>query len=147
MPAITTPSSSAHLAANVRYVEVSERLHKLNAMGAAAISLLTVVERWGNWRHVAVIIAVQAVVIAWNTLVNLVLLKRGNLVTAEVTRNVINIGSQVLLVHYLGWPFVCWLWLPYVAVAFDHMNERLAAGVTVAYAISFGAMATYDGVD
>jgi signal transduction histidine kinase len=116
-------------------------------MGAAAISLLTVVERWGNWRHVAVIVAVQAVVISWNTLVNLVLLKRGNLVTAEVTRNAVNIASQVFLIHYLGWPFVCWLWLPYVAVAFDHMNERLASGVTVAYAISFGATAMYDGVD
>jgi signal transduction histidine kinase len=129
-----------------RYIEVTSRLNKLNSMGAAAITLLMLVERWGNWRQVAVIVAVEVVVILWNNLVNLVLLKRVGLVVGEVMRTVVNLGSGAALACYLDWPIACWLWLPFVAVAFDHMNERLAAGTTAAFCVVTDALAVYSGV-
>jgi signal transduction histidine kinase len=128
-----------------RYIDVTSRLNKLNAIGAGAISLLTLIERWGNWRHVAMIVGVNGLVIPWNTLVTLVLLKRVGLVMGEVLRTLVNIGTSVWLAYYLDWPIACWLWLPFVAVAFDHMNVRLAAGITAAFCIVFDALAIYDG--
>jgi signal transduction histidine kinase len=129
-----------------RYIEVTARLNKLNSMGAGAITLLTLIERWGNWTHVAVIVSVQVVVIAWNNLVSLVLLKRFGLVKGELLRTLVNLGTGTALAYYLDWPIACWLWLPYVAVAFDHMNERLAQGITTAFCVVTDAIAIYDGV-
>jgi len=131
---------------DARYIEVTARLNKLNSMGAAAISLLTLIERWGDWRHVAVIVGLQGLVIPWNTLVSLVLLKRLGLVVGEVLRTVVNLGTGAALAYYLDWPIACWLWLPYVAVAFDHTNERLATGVTAAFCVVMDGWALYDGV-
>jgi signal transduction histidine kinase len=128
-----------------RYIEITARLNKLNAIGASAISVLTLVERWGNWRQVAVIVAVQAIVIPWNALVSLVLLKRLGLTRGEVLRTLVNLASGVGLAHYLDWPLTCWLWLPFVAIAFDHMNVRLAVGITAAFCGIFDALAFYDG--
>jgi signal transduction histidine kinase len=129
-----------------RYIEVTARLNKLNSMGAGAITLLTLIERWGNWTHVAVIVSVNAVVIPWNTLVSLVLLKRFGLVKGELLRTLVNLGTGVGLAYYLDWPIACWLWLPYVAVAFDHMNERLAQSITIAFCVVTDGLAIYDGV-
>ena len=128
-----------------RYIEVTARLSKLNSIGAGVISLLTLIERWGNWRQVAVIATVEAFIIPWNTFVTLVLLKRVGLVKGELLRTIINLASCLWLGHYLDWPLACWLWLPYVAVAFDHMNGRFAASVTAVFCVSFDALAIYDG--
>ncbi|HMI87566.1 MAG TPA: ATP-binding protein [Polyangiaceae bacterium] len=129
-----------------RYIEVTARLNKLNTAGAGAISLLTLIEKWGTWRHVMVIAAVQVLVIPWNVLVSLVLLKRVGLVRGEVLRTVVNLGSGVALAYYLDWPVACWLWLPYVAVAFDHVDDRLAAGITAAFCVVMDSVALFDGV-
>jgi hypothetical protein len=44
------------------------------------------------------------------------------------------------------WPLPAWLWLPFVALAFDHLGSRLATGILAIYCIAFDIAAFIDGI-
>jgi signal transduction histidine kinase len=130
---------------NDRYVEVNRRLTTLNGVGAAAISGLTVVAIWGHWRLIGIAIGIQPLVIAFNIWVNLVYLpRRGR--SAEVLRAIVNLTTTVIVNRLTGWPLPVWLWLPFVALAFDHLDRRVAVWSLVGMCLVQDGAALLDGV-
>jgi len=127
------------------YVEVNRRLSALNVGAATVITALTAVCTWGQWRALAVVAGVQLVVIPFNVWVNLVYLaRRGR--AAEAPRLIVNIGTALLVNHVAGWPPPSWLWLPFVALAFDHFDRRVATLTVLGFCVAFAATALFDGV-
>lgn len=139
-------ASPPGVAVQGRYIEVSARLNQLNTIGAIAISVLAVVECWGDWKEVAFVVALQTSLLAFNTFVTLVLLKRIGLVAGETLRGTVNLLATLAVAHYLDWPVACWLWLPFVALAFDHISERLAAVLLFSFCASLDGLAFYENV-
>ncbi|HEY3495571.1 MAG TPA: ATP-binding protein [Polyangiaceae bacterium] len=134
------PSTAA-----ARYAEVNERLSALNAAGAGMITLLTALSVWGRWTTLAEILAVQIPVIAFNTWVNLVYLpRRGR--SAELLRTLVNISLAIVVNRIAGWPMPVWLWLPYVALAFDHLDRRVAKWSLIGFCVVQDGFALLDGV-
>jgi signal transduction histidine kinase len=121
-------------------------LTRLTVTAAAVISLLGVIERWGQWRDVAFMFCLQTVVVAFNTFVNLFLMKRIGSTAGEILRMSVNIVVALVTAHYCDWPLACWLWLPFVALAYDHVNERLANGAIFSYCAALDIFAFYEGV-
>jgi signal transduction histidine kinase len=130
-----------------RYVESMARMNGVQAIGAVAIHVLTLVQAWGHWRVVTIMVAGIVLVTVWNSLVTLVLLKRVPLIVGELVRTLVNVGFSIYVAHYLDWPLPVWLWLPYVAIAFDYLDERVAVGATVTMCLGIDTFALIDGID
>jgi signal transduction histidine kinase len=127
------------------YVEVNRRLSTLNGAGAALITGLTVACIGGRWRTLAVVAAVQLAVIGFNVWVNLVYLqKRGR--AAEALRLIVNLATALLVNHVAAWPAASWLWLPFVALAFDQFDRRVANVTLFGFCTAFDVTALLDGV-
>jgi signal transduction histidine kinase len=127
------------------YVEVNRRMSTLNSAGAALITVLTAASIWGRWHVLAFVAGVQLVVIAFNVWVNLVYLaRRGR--AAEAPRLIVNIGTALLVNHVASWPAPSWLWLPFVALAFDQFDRRIANLTLLGFCTAFGVTALWDGV-
>lgn len=130
---------------NDRYAEITRKLSALNVAGAMGITALTLAALWGNWRVFAIVLGVQFLVISFNAWVNNVYLpRRGR--QAEVPRTIINLVTTLVMAHITGWPAPVWLWLPYVALAFDHLDARIATRILVGFCVAFDLLAFYDGV-
>jgi len=128
-----------------RYVEVNKRLSRITGSGAALITALTVAAAWGKWRALAIVAAIQVLVIAFNIWVNLSYLpRRGR--SAEVVRAVVNLTTSVVTNHLAGWPVPVWLWLPFVALAFDHLDRRVARWALVGMCVVEDTAAVLEGV-
>jgi signal transduction histidine kinase len=128
-----------------RYVDLNKRLSTVNSSGAGVITLLMIVSLWGQWRPLAVVGAIQAAVIAFNVWVNLVHLpRRGR--SAEILRAVVNLATSVVTNHVAGWPPAVWLWLPFVALAFDHLGRGVATWMLLGLCVVQDAAALADGV-
>jgi signal transduction histidine kinase len=138
--------ASPSIAVQDRYIELHARLTRLTVIAAAVISMLGLVERWGHWRDVALIFGLQTAVVAYNTFVNLVLLKRIGTTGGELLRTSVNILVTIVTAHVCDWPLACWLWLPFVALAYDHVNERLANATVISFCTALDAFAIYEGV-
>ncbi|HTQ08215.1 MAG TPA: ATP-binding protein [Polyangiaceae bacterium] len=127
------------------YVEVNRRLNALNGAGAAAITALTAASIWGQWRALAVVAGIQVLVIPFNLWVNLVYLpKKGRV--AEVPRVLVNIATSLLVNHVAGWPAPAWLWLPFIALAFDQFDRRVANLTLLGFCFSFDLTALVEHV-
>jgi signal transduction histidine kinase len=127
------------------YVEVNRRMSTLNGAGATIITALTAACIWGQWRALALVAGVQLLVILFNVWVNLVYLaRRGR--AAEAPRLIVNIGTALLVNHVAGWPAPSWLWLPFVALAFDQFDRRIANFTLVGFCLAFDLTALLDGV-
>ncbi len=127
------------------YVEVNRRLSTLNGAGATIITALTAACIWGRWRALAVVAGVQLVVIPFNVWVNLVYLaRRGR--AAEAPRLIVNIGTALLMNHVAAWPAPSWLWLPFVALAFDQFDRRVANITLLGFCLAFDVTALLDHV-
>jgi two-component system, LuxR family, sensor kinase FixL len=129
-----------------RYAETTERLSRVNVVSATMIWLLAVVDVWGHWRTVAVVLGLQLLLIPFNIFVNLVLIRRRGIVTGEVSRTLVNLVATVVFCHVAHWPLSVWLWLPYMSQAFDHLDKRVATGVLVAFCLTLDVVALRDGV-
>lgn len=113
--------------------------------GAGLITALTVATAWGKWRALAIVAAIQVLVIAFNIWVNLSYLpRRGR--SAEVVRAVVNLSTSVVTNHLAGWPITVWLWLPFVALAFDHLDRRVARWALVGVCLVQDTAALLEGV-
>jgi signal transduction histidine kinase len=131
--------------ADNRYVEVSRRLTVMNTIGASGITLLTMAAVFGHWRTLGIIAAVQALIMAFNTWVTLWLLpRRGR--SAEMVRTAVNLSAAVIISRLAGWPLPTWFWLPFVALAFDHLDPTVARWILVAMCVALDSFALYDGV-
>jgi signal transduction histidine kinase len=128
-----------------RYVEITRRLSVMNVSGACAITTLSLACLWGQWRLFAMVLGVQIGVIAFNIWVNNVYLpRRGR--PAEVLRTIVNLNTSLLMSHIARWPTPVWLWLPFIALAFDHLDTRVATRILVGFCVAFDLLAFYDGV-
>ncbi|MES1171759.1 MAG: hypothetical protein ABUL77_00855, partial [Bacteroidota bacterium] len=128
-----------------RYVEVTRRLSAMNVGGASVITLLMLGSLWGRWRVWGVVLGVQVVLIFFNAWVNKVYLpRRGR--PAEVVRTIVNLVTSLVLSHIAGWPAPVWLWLPFVALAFDHLGTRVASRILWGFCVAFDLLAFHDGV-
>jgi signal transduction histidine kinase len=128
-----------------RYAEVNRRMTSLTAAGAFAITLLTVVSIWGDTKKFVLVSAIQLVVIAFNVWINVVAVpKKGR--PAELLRTLVNISTTLVVNRIAGWPLAVWLWLPFIALAFDHLDRRVAKWTLVAFCVAQDGLALYDGV-
>ncbi|HVU00469.1 MAG TPA: ATP-binding protein [Polyangiaceae bacterium] len=127
------------------YVELNKRLTVVNGAGAAGITALTALAIRNDPHRLAFVVVTQVVVIAFNTWVNVVLLpRRGR--RAEIPRTVVNLTTAMLVNHVAGWPIPVWAWLPYVALAFDHLDRKIAVWTLVLYCVVQDAAALLEGV-
>jgi signal transduction histidine kinase len=115
-----------------RQIEVSVRLNKINQLGAWAIAMLMLVATWGHWRSFTAVVVAQLTLLPFNAWVTLWLLKRRGVKTAELIRAVVNLAGTVLLGALTHWPLPMWLWLPFAALAFDHLGLRVARAIVIA---------------
>ena len=139
------PGVTIRSPATARYAEVNERLSTLNAIGAGTITLLTALSLWGRWATLGEVLALQVPVIAFNTVVNLVYLPRYGR-PAELVRTLVNITLAIVVNRVAGWPQPVWLWLPYIALAFDHLDRRVARWTLVGFCVVQDGFALLDGV-
>ena len=108
-----------------RFIELSHRLSNFNILGAAVIALLTAASVWGQWRAVGIVVGLHAFAMVFNAWVNKVYLrKRGR--SAEIARSAVNLTILVIVNRAAGWSLPTWLWLPFMALAFDHLDARVA---------------------
>jgi signal transduction histidine kinase len=139
----TKPATSDH---GDRYAEMSQRLNKLSTIGASGITLLSIATMFGHWRALAAIAAIQVVTIAFNIWVTLWLLpRRGR--SAEVIRTAFNLASAVAMGRLAEWPIPSWFWLPFVALAYDHLDEKAARWILVAMCAALDVFALVDGIN
>ena len=130
-----------------RYVELNKRMNAVNGVGAGVITALTLVSTWGQWRICLTVAATQGFVILFNTLlVNNVLLHRWGVRRAEILRTAVNLATGVMINHVAHWPIAAWLFLPYVALAFDHLGAKVARIVVATTCVVQSAFALLDGV-
>jgi len=115
-----------------RYVEVSARLNNINLLGAWLITALMLVATWGEWRRFAAVVVVQATLVPFNAWVTLSLLPRRDVKTTELVRTAVNLTGTIVVGTLTHWPLPIWLWLPFVALAFDHLGVSVARRMLLA---------------
>lgn len=129
-----------------RYVDINRRLSAVNIGGATVISALTVLSVWGNWRFVAVVLVAQTLIVSVNIWFNQRLLPTYG-ASIELWRVLTNLALGVVVNHWIEWPTVVWLWLPFVALAFDHFDVRVARYTILGVSMLYTAVGLYDGVN
>lgn len=129
------------------YVDFNERATVVQGTGAGIITACVVASCWGRWSTMAIVASVQLAVIPFNTLlVNRFLLRRWGIPRTELLRTTVNIGTGLVVNHIASWPLACWLFLPYVALVFDHFERRVADAVVVSMCLANAVVAIRDGV-
>jgi signal transduction histidine kinase len=128
-----------------RYAEATRRMGNLSAGAAGGLTLLTLVALWGQWSAMVLVAAGQVVLIAFNLWVNKVGLRRLGTRRGEVLRTVVNTTATLALVHLTDWPFPAWFWLPFIALAYEHLGSRTAWVVLVVFSVTFNGLAFVDG--
>jgi signal transduction histidine kinase len=133
------------VAASDRFVELTRRLSNFNILGAAVIALLTAVSIWGQWRAMGIVLGLHALGMCFNAWVNLVYLrKRGR--SAEIVRSIFNLVILMIVNRVAGWPLPVWLWLPFMALAFDHLDGRVAVWSLAVMCVAQDVFTLFDGV-
>jgi signal transduction histidine kinase len=137
MVATTTP-------AEARYEEMNKGLSGVNGAGAAAITLVTMLAAFGDWRTVAAVAAIQFPVIGVNLALNQWGVPRFGM-RAEILRTVVNLSSGLVVATVTDWSFPNWLWQPFVALAFDQFGRRAAAAIVIVFALTQDTVALTAG--
>ncbi len=115
------------------------------AGGATGITFLTCLSIWGQWRALAIVAGIQAVVIPFNIWVNVIYLPlKGR--RAEIVRTVVNLSTALVVNEVTGWPLPVWLWLPFIALAFDHLDRRVALWTFGSFIVVQNTAALIQGV-
>jgi signal transduction histidine kinase len=128
-----------------RYTEITRKLSAMNVAGASAITVLTLLSLWCRWRMFAIVLGVQILVIGFNAWVNhFYMPRRGR--AAELPRTIVNLGTSLVIAHLAEWPTPVWLWLPFIAVAFDHLDTTIARRILLGFCVTFDVLAFVDGV-
>ncbi|MBI5512436.1 MAG: HAMP domain-containing histidine kinase [Deltaproteobacteria bacterium] len=128
-----------------RYVEVARRLDRVNSVGAGVIGLLTILAVWNEPRLVLYSSLLLAVLLSFNIWVSRSALARfGRRV--EILRAAVNLASNLAFGHAAHWPLPVWLWLPFVALAFDPIAPRVVVGILGTMIVAQATVALWDGV-
>jgi PAS domain S-box-containing protein len=133
-------------APNQRYVKVTQRMCSAATVAGATIWLLNLGGVWGNWRSVALVLGALLALTPFNVLVNRVLLPRLGVPLAETLRTGVNALLGAAVCHFTHWPVAALLWLPFIALAYDHSNPRVGWSVLLGFALINDAVALLDGV-
>src|ERR1700742_3220422 len=132
--------------AEQRYVELRGRLTRVTGPGAIVISSLVTLSCFRDRRLFTLLLGAQLLQVPFNVWVNLRLLRRVGPKTGERIRNGVNLTVSLVTGHLAHWPLLAWLWLPFVAIAFDHLGVRAATGMIAAFCLGVDALALIDGV-
>src|SRR5690242_10641526 len=103
---------------------MSRRLNPIAAAAATGIALLHALSFYGQWDRVAIILGIQIALIPFNVWVTLRLLARHGR-RAEMLRTGVNLTASILSVELGGFALPAYLWIPFVALAFDHLGRRV----------------------
>jgi signal transduction histidine kinase len=132
--------------AEARYAETMQRMLPITTLGALGIAALMLAATWGDTAQMAVVVAVQLGLIPFNAWITLQLGKKRGLRFAETLRALINITGTVVIGHLTLWPLPIWLWLPFIALSFDHLGLKIAWGMLGGMALAMNVSAFYHGV-
>jgi signal transduction histidine kinase len=148
-PALAAPPQirqhpAAHAGESERFIELSHRLSNVNILGAAGIAMLTVASVWGQWRTVGIVAGLHACGMVFNAWVNQVFLRKQGR-SAEIIRSAFNLTLLVIVNRAAGWSLPTWLWLPFMALAFDHLDARVAIWSLVATCVVQDTATLLDG--
>jgi signal transduction histidine kinase len=128
-----------------RYAHVMGGLNHINTTGALAINVLTMVLVRHN-RSSLIIVATAFFALApinwWIT----TLLKKHPSTTVEPFRVALNMSVSLFTNHLVGWPVSNWLWLPFIALAFDGFSPRATWFILVVTCGANAALSLHDGV-
>ena len=96
------------------------------AIGGAILTILQLVHLWGDWRRTALALLAAGVALVGNTAAVPHFAKRSTVGQRETLRCVFN-GSAVFCFAYLThYALVTWLYLPFLALLPDRINDRTA---------------------
>lgn len=129
-----------------RYIDYNERANAVNGLGAGVLSALMLAWLWGTWRLFILVGLVQASVVTFNVFVNKVGLRRWGVRRVEMVRAAVNLTSGVVVNHISGYPLPSWLFLPFVALAYDHLGRKIARIVLFSLCATETIAAAIDGV-
>jgi signal transduction histidine kinase len=114
--------------------------------GAIGISLLMFAATWSRPDHLGIVAGVQLALVPFNVWVTLRLQRLRGVRAAEAVRALVNLSGTAAIGHFTGWPLPVWLWLPFVAVSFDHLGLGIAWVVLAALALVMNLSALAQGV-
>jgi signal transduction histidine kinase len=127
-------------------IQMARRLNTMCMVGANAIVALILAETWGDWDAFALAGGLQVLLLPFNAWVTLSLLPRLGIQRAETLRAIVNVGCTPIIMHWAHQPLAVWLWLPYVAMGFDHLGRRVALWLLLSLCAVMGMTAWIDGV-
>ncbi len=127
------------------YIELSKRLEGSSNRAAGLICLLIIADCATSWTRFLTAIAFHLVVYPTNILLTRLLVPRLG-ARAELVRSVFNVFPVTLGYHLIGWPIAVWLWLPYIALAFDQFGGRYTLHSVVIQCVGVGVSGLIGGV-
>ncbi|HVW25337.1 MAG TPA: ATP-binding protein [Polyangiaceae bacterium] len=137
------PLSSA---AERQYVEMTKRLTRVTGGGAAAISVLVMLSCRDEPRAVAILLGILALQVPFNLWVNLRLLQRVGAERGELIRNTVNVVAALGTGHVAHWQASVYVWLPYIALAFEQNGSRYATWALASICVAFDGLGLLEGV-
>jgi signal transduction histidine kinase len=132
--------------AETQYSETTRRMLPVTTLGALGIAVLMFVVTWNNPKHLAIVAGIQLALVPFNVGVTLGLERLCGVRIAETVRALVNLSATALIGHFTAWPLPIWLWLPLVAISFDHLGPKLAWLVLAGLALVMNLSALSQGV-
>lgn len=128
------------------YGRVMAKLDPKQHAAALGIYVLMIAASWGNWRGIGWTIATMVAIVPLNIWINGRLIPRRGPLVGELLRTTSNGLAAALTGHATHWVLPAWLWLPFVALAFDGSLRMLKIGTLVAMWALLTTVARLDGV-
>jgi signal transduction histidine kinase len=129
-----------------RYAEMMARLSKSNLTFALLIWGLSIAVAWGEWRVMALGVLMVAIAAPVNVFINVIGVRRFGAFAGEILRTAVNLPLTVVYCHLVGWALPVWLWLPFMALAIDPVDQRNASVSVVVFCLGMDGAALLDGV-
>ena len=128
-----------------RFVDITNRLNKLKALGGGIIAFVSVASTWGHWRTFGIVVFMVAMTVGFNVGYNIHFMarmgKRG-----EMLRSLVNTISNLGICHLAGWPVSQWLVLPFLALVSEYSAGRHMALNIALVCLAHDAFALLSGV-
>jgi signal transduction histidine kinase len=129
-----------------RYVAMQQRLERVNTAGALLISVLTAASLFKRVGDLTVAVGGQLVLLVFNAWLTYSVLRKVGLKKVETFRAIVNVSGTVMICHFSHWPLAAWLWLPFVALAFDVLQGRVRWSMLFTIIVVTDVTALLDGV-
>src|SRR4051794_31727972 len=106
---------------------------------------LTVAALWGQWRRIALLVAIAAATVVGNVALYRAARRSGRAEHAGDAKNWLNGLVGVACGHLCGWPLPLWLFLPFNALRFG-TSRPTTRGKLAVVGVGTGGVAAADGV-